>query len=62
MKRADREGMRTVTGNVDVVYCAFRGLGFGRRLQAGWDVSFQCYQAKVSILRDRIFKYDQHEK
>ncbi len=34
--------------------CAFRGCGFGRRLQGGWDVRFQCYQAKVSIFRDLL--------
>ncbi len=56
-------------GTVDVAYCsnlmlslvfcsltvcAFRGRGFGRRLQGGWDVRFQCYQAKVSIFRDLL--------
>ncbi len=28
---------------------AFRGHGFGRRLQGGWDIRFQRYQVKVSI-------------
>ncbi len=33
---------------------AFRGRGFGRRLQGGWDVRFQWYQAKVSIFQDLL--------
>ncbi len=54
-------------GTADVAYCsnvvsgilvceriAFRGRGFGRRLQGGWDVHFQCYQAKVSIFQDLL--------
>ncbi len=36
----------------------FRGRDFGRQLQGGWDIRFQCYQAKVSIfhLLYRTFK------
>jgi len=33
---------------------AFRGRGFGWRLQGGWDIRFQCYQAKVSIFQNLL--------
>ncbi len=43
---------------VPLSVCAFRGRGFGWRLQGGWDVRFQCYQAisAFSEISNSIFK------
>ncbi len=43
---------------VPLSVCAFRGRGFGWRLQGGWCVRFQCYQAisAFSEISNSIFK------